>query len=127
LSQPRFPITARGVQRARITESPEEARTLLDAIATGGLAENTRVETRVKTRVETRVETRVKTRVESLRGTEQKILVLLAKHPAMSAPELATAVGITLKGIEWNLAKLRREHRIRHVGPRQGGVWELRR
>ena len=83
------------------------------------------METRVKTRVETRVKTRVKTGVESIHGTEEKILVLLAKHPTMSAPELATAGGITLKGIEWNLAKLRREHRIRHVGPRKGGLWEV--
>ena len=106
-------ITARDVQRARIAESPEEARTLLDAIATGSLAENSRVETGVKTRV------------ESIRGTEEKILALLAKHPTMSAPELATAVGVTLKGIEWNLARLRRDHRIRHVGPRKGGLWEV--
>ena len=75
--------------------------------------------------VRTRVKTRVKTRVETARGTGETILALLAKTPTISAPELAASVGITLKGIEWNLAKLRREHRIRHVGPRKGGHWEV--
>lgn len=73
----------------------------------------TGVETRVKKRPVTRVETRV------------KILSLLRENPAMSAPELAAATGLTVKGVEWNLSRLKTAGLLRHVGPRKGGHWEL--
>ncbi|MDD5483110.1 MAG: ATP-binding protein [Kiritimatiellae bacterium] len=73
------------------------------------MPEKTRVETGVKTRVETRV----------------KILSLLRKNPAMSASELAKTTGLTIKGIEWHLTRLRTAGLIRHVGARKGGYWKV--
>jgi len=71
-----------------------------------------------KTRVKTREITRVKTRV--------KILGLLKENPGMSILELAEKTGLTAKGIEWNLAKLKQEGVIARVGPDRGGHWEVK-
>jgi len=70
-----------------------------------------------KTRMKTRGITRVKTRV--------KILELLKENPKMSIPELAEETGLTGKGIEWNLAKLKQEGVITRVGPDRGGRWKV--
>jgi ATP-dependent DNA helicase RecG len=39
--------------------------------------------------------------------------------------ELAGAVGLSTKGIEWNIRRLKEKGRLRRVGPDKGGHWEL--
>ena len=51
------------------------------------------------------------------------ILQLLKAHPEYSAKKLADAIGITEKGIEKQLAKLKAEGLIRREGPDKGGEW----
>ena len=63
--------------------------------------------------------TRVKTRVK----TRGKMMAVLRENPRLTTPELARLMGITVKGVEWNLAKLRREGVIRREGPAKGGSW----
>lgn len=70
-----------------------------------------------KTRVKTRVKTRGKTRV--------KILELIAENPQISTVQLAEAVGITVKGVEWQLSKLKKEGVLKRVGPAMGGHWDV--
>ncbi len=86
---------------------------------TKNITENdTRVETE-KTRVETeniRVETE-KTRVE--------ILKLLKQYPMMTMGQIAVKLNISLKGIEWQVAKLKSDGLLRHIGPNKGGKWEV--
>ncbi len=43
----------------------------------------------------------------------------------MTIPELAEALEMTTQGIEKQIAKLRREGRLRRVGPAKGGHWEV--
>lgn len=43
----------------------------------------------------------------------------------MTIPELAEALKITTRGIEKQIAKLRREGRLRRYGPVKGGHWEV--
>ena len=57
--------------------------------------------------------------------TRVKILELLKENPGMSIPELAEKTGLTAKGIEWNLAKLKQEGVIARIGPDRGGHWEI--
>ena len=85
----------------------------------------TRVETE-KTRAEsekTRVETE-KTRVETEK-TRAEILKLLKQCPMMTMRQIAAKLNISLKGIEWQISKLKSEGLIRHIGPNKGGRWEI--
>lgn len=63
------------------------------------------------------VKTRVKTRV--------KILSLLRSNASMSREELAHQLGITVKGVDWQIAKLKQEGKLERVGPDKGGHWEV--
>jgi len=57
--------------------------------------------------------------------TREKILALIAANPTISTNELAEEIGITLKGIEWQLRQLKQAGRLKRVGPRKGGRWEV--
>ena len=57
--------------------------------------------------------------------TEDQILGLLTNTPKMTIPELAKALGMTTRGVEKQIARLRREGRLRRVGPAKGGFWEV--
>jgi len=56
---------------------------------------------------------------------KNQILSLLSEKPEMTIPELAKALKITTRGIEKQIAKLRKEGRLRRVGPAKGGHWEI--
>ncbi|NLZ30408.1 MAG: DUF4062 domain-containing protein [Methanomicrobiales archaeon] len=57
--------------------------------------------------------------------TRNKILTLIAANPTITMRELAEHIGITPKGIEWQIRKLRESGRLRRVGPKKGGHWEI--
>jgi ATP-dependent DNA helicase RecG len=50
---------------------------------------------------------------------------LLGDRPEITSSELAAELGITGKGVEWQLSRLRTSGRIRRVGPDKGGHWEV--
>ncbi|MDE5801025.1 MAG: Fic family protein [Paramuribaculum sp.] len=58
-------------------------------------------------------------------STTDKILALLRKNPRHSARSLAESVGISAKGVEKQLAKLKAQEIIRRIGPDKGGSWEI--
>ena len=60
---------------------------------------------------------------EKKQKSREKILQLLKAHPEYSAKKLADAIGITEKGVEKQLAKLKAEGLIRRDGPDKGGEW----
>ncbi len=70
---------------------------------------------------ETQVETPVRTRVE----TPQRILELLRSNPEMTLAEVAGVIGKSLSAVERASAKLVKDARLRYVGPRKGGHWEV--
>jgi predicted HTH transcriptional regulator len=57
--------------------------------------------------------------------TREKTLRLIEENPAITTAELAERIGITAKGIEWQLGKLKADGRIRRIGPARGGRWEV--
>ena len=59
--------------------------------------------------------TRVKTRVE--------IFDLIGNNPEITNRELADKIGISIKGIEWQVAKLKQLGKIERVGSKKGGHW----
>ncbi len=74
-----------------------------------------------KAKGETRVKTRVKTRGE----TREKILKLISGNPQITIPQLADKIGITIKGIEWQINRLKKDGLLKRVGPSKGGKWEV--
>ncbi|MDE6717941.1 MAG: winged helix-turn-helix transcriptional regulator [Muribaculaceae bacterium] len=57
--------------------------------------------------------------------TEDKIIGLLQVNPKHSSKTLAEAIGITQKGIEKQLAKLKTQGKIERIGPAKGGFWKI--
>jgi ATP-dependent DNA helicase RecG len=63
----------------------------------------------------------VKTRVK----TPEKILASLSKNPNQTLAEIALALGNALSTIERVSSKLSKEGRLKYVGPKKGGHWEV--
>ncbi len=66
-----------------------------------------------------------KTRKKTRKKTREKIISAIRKKPEITTYELAELIGITVKGIEWQLNKLKKEGKIKRVGPAKGGHWEV--
>ena len=62
---------------------------------------------------------------EKNKGSREKILELLRENPKLTTAGLAQAVGISSKGVEKQLAHLKREELLRRIGPDKGGHWEV--
>ena len=54
-----------------------------------------------------------------------KILKLLGDFPEITRESLAAEVGLSVRGVEKNLAQLKSAGKIRRVGGRKGGRWEV--
>ena len=57
--------------------------------------------------------------------TREKILSLIRENPGITTTEMAKNTGLTAKGIEWNLKKMREEKIIKRIGPDKGGYWKV--
>ena len=66
-------------------------------------------------------ETPVETRVE----TPDRIIELLQAHPHLTLVEVAARIGKSVSAVERATAKLTSEGRLRRVGARKGGHWEV--
>lgn len=54
-----------------------------------------------------------------------KILSLLKEFPEITRERLAEEVGLSVRGVEKNLAQLKAAGKIRRIGGRKGGYWEI--
>lgn len=88
------------------------------------IAEGVRV-TVFKTTQITKVKTKVKTGVITKVKTSEAILALIKENPSITRGELATHLNLTMNGIDWNLNKLKKEGRLKRIGPDKGGYWEV--
>jgi ATP-dependent DNA helicase RecG len=66
-------------------------------------------------------ETREKTREK----TREIILELIAKNPQITTAQLADAIGITPKGVEWQISRLKKDGLLKRIGPAKGGRWDI--
>jgi len=71
------------------------------------------------------VETPVQTRVETRGKTPDRILAVLREQPDLALANVAKAIGKSVSAVERASAKLVQQGRLRHVGPRKGGRWEV--
>ncbi|MBU0471209.1 MAG: winged helix-turn-helix transcriptional regulator, partial [Nanoarchaeota archaeon] len=57
--------------------------------------------------------------------TVGKILALINENPKITREELSAKTGLTIRGIEWNLAKLKEKKFLKRIGPAKGGCWKV--
>jgi ATP-dependent DNA helicase RecG len=57
--------------------------------------------------------------------TRDKILGLIRVNPDISMETMASSLGLTRKGVEWQVRKLKQSGILRRVGPDKGGHWEI--
>jgi ATP-dependent DNA helicase RecG len=62
---------------------------------------------------------------KSREKSSEKILDLVRQNPAFSAREIAEALGLTSRAVEKQLGKLKKEGRLKRIGPDKGGHWEV--
>ena len=56
-------------------------------------------------------------------STADRIISLIKENPRHSTKSLAEAIGISAKGVEKQLAKLKTQGVIQRIGPDKGGSW----
>jgi len=66
-----------------------------------------------------------KTVGETVGKTVGEILKLIEVNPKITRDELAKKTGLSVRGIEWNLKKMKDQNIIRRIGPDKGGYWEI--
>ncbi|MCK4541229.1 MAG: winged helix-turn-helix transcriptional regulator, partial [Spirochaetales bacterium] len=49
----------------------------------------------------------------------------LKATPYITINKLAEIVGISPKGVEWQISRLKKEGKIKRIGPDKGGHWEV--
>jgi ATP-dependent DNA helicase RecG len=64
-------------------------------------------------------------REKARENTREKILRIIRERPQVSMTELAAQIGITSKGVEWQVRQLKKAGRLARVGPDRGGHWEV--
>ena len=58
-------------------------------------------------------------------STSEQILSLLAKNPRATQEELARTLGLSTRGIEYVIGTLKKAKRLRKVGGKRFGRWEI--
>jgi ATP-dependent DNA helicase RecG len=74
----------------------------------------------------TKADETVEKTVEKTRGkTRGKIIQLISENPNITIEEMAEKIGITSKGVEYNIDKLKKEGILNRIGPDKGGYWKI--
>ena len=70
-------------------------------------------------------ETRKETREETRKETREEILRQISVNPKITAKELASKIGLTSKGVEWHITKLKKSGKITRLGSTKAGIWKI--
>jgi len=70
--------------------------------------------------------TREKTRVKTREKTREIILGLIRKTSDITMAQLCEETGLTPKGIEWQIAQLKKKGRLERIGKARGGHWKVK-
>ena len=66
---------------------------------------------------------------EKTEGTREiareKILALITADPEITTARMAEEIGISTKGIEWQIRRLKSTGRLERIGPDKGGRWRV--
>lgn len=75
--------------------------------------------------IQTEQSTLSKTQVKTQAKTPVQILELLSAQPELTLAEVAAHIGKSVSAIERAAAKLQREGKLKFIGPRKGGHWQV--
>jgi len=67
----------------------------------------------------------VKSNRKSKVKSNEKVIHLIANNPSITASEIAESLGLSLAGIEKIIRVLKKQERLRRIGPDKGGHWEV--
>ena len=62
--------------------------------------------------------------VNTVEKTVDKVWRLIKENPAITTKQIAEAIGLSVRAIEENIKKLKRQNRLRRIGGDNGGRWE---
>ena len=62
---------------------------------------------------------------KTVEKTENIIFNLIEKNPKITAMELQTETGLSRRGVEYQLDKLKKEKKIKRFGADKGGYWKI--
>lgn len=82
-------------------------------------------ETTEKTTLQTTLSTTLSSEATALQGTALKIARLMLSHPEIKIDEIASTVGLTRDGVNYQIRKLKKLVGLRHEGADQSGHWEF--
>src|SRR5690625_412410 len=63
--------------------------------------------------------------IETVEETVEEILRLLKKDPKFTVKRLTEYINLSRRGVEYHIAKLKKEGRIERIGPTKGGYWKV--
>ncbi|MDR1997783.1 MAG: putative DNA binding domain-containing protein [Candidatus Margulisbacteria bacterium] len=66
-----------------------------------------------------------KSKEKTKEKTKEKIIKAIQNDSLITIQKLAEILGLTTQGVEWNIARLKKQGIIRRVGPDKGGYWEV--
>jgi ATP-dependent DNA helicase RecG len=58
-------------------------------------------------------------------AAREKILRLITDNPHVSTADLARELGITRKGMEWHINRMKKDGLLKRLGADRGGHWEV--
>lgn len=67
----------------------------------------------------------ISTRVSQPLDTPDRILAALKENPEMTLAEVAQKIGRSKSAVERAVAKLKKQGRLRYIGPKRGGRWDV--
>ena len=62
---------------------------------------------------------------ETVGKTVGEILQAISENPKITSKGLSKVTGLSVRGVEWNLSKLKKKGKLKRVGPTKGGHWEV--
>ncbi|MPM30651.1 hypothetical protein SDC9_77201 [bioreactor metagenome] len=96
-----------------------------DAIKVAGLPEPEFKTDGIFTVVFTRIVIEKALEDSTEKTTREKIIECIGENPAITTNAIAAAVGITVKGVEYQLAKMQEDKILKREGSKKSGIWKL--
>ena len=62
---------------------------------------------------------------KSVEKSVEKITKLMSENPHITQKELSAATGLSRRGVEKNISLLKKEGKIKRIGPAKGGYWQI--
>jgi ATP-dependent DNA helicase RecG len=62
---------------------------------------------------------------KTVEKTVEKIITAIEKNPYVTIKQLQEVTGLTRRGVEWQISKLKEKKIIERIGPDKGGYWKI--